>query len=102
MRDVDDRKGSGELVPGIRAEGGLRVEKVPAGAVLHVSPFDVRCRCGQRILVVCLGPATPALVMPIFCRPGETTEAALARVRADVDACSRELGIPVMDADRMT
>ena len=81
---------------------GLRIEKIPAGAVMHASPFEVQCPCGQRILVMVLGPATPAMVMPILCKPGETTEAALARVRADIDACSRELGIPVMDADQMT
>ena len=102
MKDVDEQKALGEKERGRRTRGGLRLEELPAGAVMHVSPFEVRCRCGQRILVTCLGPATPAMVMPILCKLGETAEAALARVRAELDACSRQMGVMVLDADQMT
>jgi hypothetical protein len=102
MKDVDERKKSGDLVLGRRAGGGPLVEQVPAGAVMHASPFEVQCPCGQRILVMVLGPATPAMVMPILCKPGETVEAALARVRAHLDAASREVGVMVLDAGDVT
>jgi hypothetical protein len=77
----------------------LTVESIPRGKVLHISPHEIACSCGQRILLLCGGLEKTEVVIPLRVRPGEKTEDVLAEALRQAQAA---IGLPMVDLDDMT
>jgi len=76
----------------------LTIETIPPDQVLHLSPFEVACKCGRRLVILVCGHQRPEEVIPLFLGPGQTAEDLLAEVLRAAQAS----GKPVVQAGEET